>query len=163
MDPSTTSVIRDVFLIVAAGLLAALCLVLIVVILKLYRPIRETVSNSRQTTDNLSRITTDFSKNSQETSENLAQTSRNLVNITEKARETTEELTPAIQAVGEAASGIGSAAATATRVAEMIGRLIPQGTGTGATTSGVGGLLRLVRGLFSGPRNEGNRSSGSEA
>ena len=161
MDPSTTSVVRDIFLIVAAGLLAALSLVLIVVILKLYRPIRETVSNSRQTTENLSRITTDFSKISQETSENLAQTSRNMVNITEKARESAEELAPAIHAVGEAASGIGSAAATATRVAEMIGRLIPQGTG--AATSGVGSLLRLVRGLFSGPRNESNRSSGSEA
>ena len=161
MDPSTASVIRDVFLIVAAGLIAALCLVLIVVILKLYRPIRETVLNSRQTTENLGRITTDFSKISQETSENVVQTSRNLVNITERARETTEELAPAIHAVGEAASSIGSAAATATRVADMVGRLIPQGTG--AATSGVGSLLRLVRGLFSGPRREDGRGAGNEA
>ena len=161
MDPSITSVIRDIFLIVAAGFLAALCVVLIVVIAKLYRPVRETVSNSQETTENLSKITTDFSKVSQETSENLAQTSRNLVNITEKARNTTEELAPAIHAIGEAASNIGSAATTATRVAEMIGRLIPQGTG--AATSGVGGLLRMVRGLFSGPRKEGDRGAGNGA
>lgn len=161
MNPDTTAVIRDIFLIVAAGLLAVLCLVLIVVIAKLYRPIRETVRNSHGATENLGKITTDFSRVSQETSENIAQTSRNLVNITEKAQETTEELAPAVHAIGEAASSIGSAAATATRVAEMIGRLIPQGTG--APTSGVGSLLRMVRGLFSSPRREGDRGAGDEA
>ena len=162
MDPNTSSVIRDVFLIVAAGLLSALCLVLIVVILKLYRPIRDTVSNSRQTTENLNRITTDFSGISEETSNNLAQTSRNLVNITDKARETTDELAPAVHSVREAASSIASAATTATRVADMIGRLIPQGSGGGGS-SGVGSLLRLVRGLFSGPRKEGDRRTGNGA
>ena len=162
MDANTSSVIRDVFLIVAAGLLSALCLVLIVVILKLYRPIRDTVSNSRQTTENLNRITTDFSGISEETSNNLAQTSRNLVNITDKARETTDELAPAVHSVREAASSIASAATTATRVADMIGRLIPQGSGGGGS-SGVGSLLRLVRGLFSGPRKEGDRGTGNGA
>ena len=162
MDPNTSSVIRDVFLIVAAGLLAALCLVLIVVILKLYRPIRDTVSNSRQATENLNRITTDFSGISEETSNNLAQTSRNLVNITDKARETTDELAPAVHSVREAASSIASAATTTTRVADMIGRLIPQGSGGGGS-SGVGPLLRLVRGLFPGPRKEGDRGTGTGA
>ena len=162
MDPNTSSVIRDVFLIVAAGLLSALCLVLIVVILKLYRPIRDTVSNSRQTTENLNRITTDFSGISEETSNNLVQTSRNMVNITDKARETTDELAPAVHSVREAASSIASAATTATRVADMIGRLIPQGSGGGGS-SGVGSLLRLVRGLFSGPRKEGDRGTGNGA
>ena len=162
MDPNTSSVIRDVFLIVAAGLLSALCLVLIVAILKLYRPIRDTVSNSRQTTENLNRITTDFSGISEETSNNLVQTSRNMVNITDKARETTDELAPAVHSVREAASSIASAATTATRVADMIGRLIPQGSGGGGS-SGVGSLLRLVRGLFSGPRKEGDRGTGNGA
>lgn len=162
MDPNTSSVIRDVFLIVAAGLLAALCLVLIVAIVKLYRPIRETVSNSRQTTENLNRITTDFSGISEETSNNLAQTSRNLVNITDKMRETTDELAPAVHSVKEAADSIASAATTATRVADMISRLIPQGSG-GASSSGVGSLLRMVRSLFSGPRKEGDRGTGNGA
>ena len=159
MDPSTTSVIRDVFLIVAAGLVAALCLAFIVVIVKLYRPIRETVRNSRQATENLNRITADFSKISQETSENLAQTSRNMVDITGKARDTAEELAPAIHSFREAASGIASAATTATRVAEMISRLIPQSANGGGSSSGVGALLRLVRSMFGG----GRRSDGNGA
>ena len=160
MDGSTTSVIRDVFLIIAAGLLAALCAILIVAIAKLYRPIRETVHNSRRTTEDLSAIAKDFRQVSQETSENLAQTSRNLVNLTEKTREGTEELAETVASVKEAADSIASAAATATRIAEMVGCLIPEGTGAG--TSGVGTLLRVVRGLLGGRQREGGGAAEQE-
>ena len=163
MDPNTTSVIRDVFLIVAAGLAAVLCLVLIVVTAKLYRPIRETVRNSRQATENLNRITTDFSKISQETSENLAQASRNIVDITGKAQDTAEELAPAIHSLREAANGIASAATTVTRVAEMISRLIPQNASGGGASSGVGALLRLVRSMFGGGRRSDENGAQKES
>ena len=162
MDPSTTSVIRDIFLIVAAGLVSILCLFLIVVIVKLYRPIRDSVQNSRMATENLSGITADFSKISQETSENLAQTARNLVDITCKAQNGTEELRSAINSVNEAAKSIGSAATTATRVAEMAGRLIPQDTGGGAS-SGVGALLRFVRSMFGGSRRSDDAGTRQES
>lgn len=163
MDPSTTSVIRDIFLIVAAGLVAALCLVFIVIIVKLYRPIKETVGNSRQATGNLNRITTDFSKISHETSENIVQASRNIVDITNKARDTTEELAPAVHSLREAASGIASAATTVTRVAEMIGRLIPQNASGSGASSGVGALLRLVRSMFGGNRRSDESGAQQES
>ena len=162
MDSNTTSVIRDIFLIVAAGLLSVLCLLLIAVILKLYRPVKETVHNSAKATENLSRVAGDLASASEETANNLAQTSRNLVHITEKARDGSEELTTAIHSVGEAAKNVGSAAATATRVAEMIGRLIPQGAGGGAS-SGVGSLLRMVRSLFGSQRSGDERGTGQES
>ena len=162
MNPDTTSVIRDVALIVAAGLLASLCLVLLVVVLKLYRPLKETVHNSSKAAQDIGRVAGDLASVSGETANNLAQTSRNLVAITEKANEGTEELRAAVNSVNEAAQGIGSAATTATRVAEMVGRLIPQGPGGGAAaSSGVGSVLRLVRGLFSSPRGEGGPGAGN--
>ena len=153
MDSSTTSVIRDIVLIVAAGLLAVLCAVLIVAIFRLYRPIMETLHNSRRASDNLSAITGDIRGVSEETSKNLAQTSRNLVSLTEQAREGTEDLADTVSTVKEAAGSIASAATTATRLVEMVGRLIPESTG--AATSGVGTLLRVVRGLFGGKQREG--------
>ena len=161
MEPSTTSVIRDIFLIVAAGLISVLCLLLIVFILKFYRPIRETVHNSSKATEKLNRVAGDVAEVSGETANNLAQTSRNLVAITEKANDGTDELRTAINSVNEAAQGIGSAATTATRVVEMVSRLIPQGSG-GGSSSGVGSLLRMVRGLFGGPRG-GDRGTGQDS
>ena len=161
MDSSTTSVIRDIFLIVAAGLISALCLLLIVVILKFYRPIRETVHNSSKATEKLDRVAGDVAEVSGETANNLAQTSRNLVAITEKANDGTDELRTAINSVNEAAQGIGSVATSATRVVELVSRLIPQGSG-GGSSSGVGSLLRLVRGLIGTPRS-GDRGTGQSS
>lgn len=162
MEPTTTSVIRDISLIVAAGLVSVLCLLLIALILKLYRPVKETAHNSSKATQDIGRVAGDLASISEETTNNLAQTSRNLVAITEKATDGTGELRAAVNSVNEAAQSIGSAASTATRVVEMISRLIPQGSGGGGS-SGVGSLLRLVRGLFSGPRKEGDRGTGNGA
>ena len=160
MDPNTTSIIRDIFVIAAAGLLGVLCLVLIAVILKLYRPVRETVLNSSKTTENLIRASMDLASVSEETTKNLAASSRNLAYITEKAREGSEELATAIRSVGEAANSVGSAATTATRVAEMASRLIPEGTS--GNVSGVGSLLRLVRNMF-GSRRAGDGAAERES
>ena len=158
MVSSTSSLISDIFVIIAAVLVAVLCSILIVALLKFYRPIRESVQNLAKASDDLRKVAGHLANVSEETSENLAQTSRNLVAITEKARDGTEDLTNAIGSVDEAAKSIGATATTATRVAEMIGRLIPQGTGGG--TAGVGGLLRLVRGMFGGRRT--SEDSGGE-
>ena len=40
MDPNTTSAIRDIFVMIAAGVFAVLCVVIILVFAKLYRPLR---------------------------------------------------------------------------------------------------------------------------
>ena len=144
------SLISGIFVIAAAILVATLCSILIVAFLKFYRPVREATQNSVKATEDLRRVAAHLADVSEETAQNLAQTSRNLVAITDKARDGTEDLTNAIRSVDEAAKSIGATATTATRVAEMIGRLIPQGTGGGA--SGVGALLRLVRGMFGGRR-----------
>ncbi len=154
MESSTLSLISGIFVIAAAILVATLCSILIVAFLKFYRPVREATQNSVRATEDLRRVAAHLADVSEETAQNLAQTSRNLVAITDKARDGTEDLTNAIRSVDEAAQSIGATATTATRVAEMIGRLIPQGTGGGAT--GVGGLLRLVRGMFGGRQTSGD-------
>ena len=155
MESSTLSLISDIFVIAAAILVAMLCAILIVAFLKFYRPVRETTQNSAKAAQDLRRVAAHLADVSEETAQNLAQTSRNLVAITEKARDGTDDLTKAIRSVDEAAKSIGATATTATRVAEMIGRLIPQGSGGGA--SGVGALLRLVRGMFGGQRPSEDR------
>ena len=60
MDPNTTSAIRDIFVIVGVGVFTALCLVIIVLILKLYRPLRDAAYNASTATGNLSSISGDL-------------------------------------------------------------------------------------------------------
>ena len=156
MNPDTTSVIRDIFLMLAAGVFTALCVTLIVVVLKLYRPLRETAQNSAKTAENLSRITGNIAAVSEETSGNIAQTSRNLVDITEKAKEGTEELSTVVHSVNQAAQNLAAAASTAARVAEIVSGWAQQGTAGGASSSGIGSLLRFVRSLFVGRRGSGD-------
>lgn len=162
MDPNTTSAIRDIFMMLAAGVFAALCLVIIIVIAKLYRPLRETLGNSANTAGNLSRITGDIASVSEETAGNIAQTSRNLVDITEKAKEGTEELSTVIHSARQASNSIAAAAATASRVAEMVSRLIPEASTDGGGVSGIGAILRLVRGMFGGRRRDDDGSGGQQ-
>ena len=157
MNPDTTSAIRDIFIIVAAGLLSVLCLLLIAVILKLYRPISETLRNSAKATGNLSRITGDVSEVSQETSSNIAQTSRNAVEISENLKTGTADLPKVVQSVEEASSGIAAVSDTVTRVA----RLASRGSQDEANSSGVGWLFHLVRGIFGGS-HRGSGDSGAQ-
>ena len=92
MDPNAASAIRDIFVILAAGVFSALCLTIIVLIIKLYRPIRDTVYNSSKTTENLRVITGNLVGVSEETANNIAQASRNAVSISENLKEGNEEL-----------------------------------------------------------------------
>ena len=159
MESSTFSLISDIFVFAAAILVGAVCSILIFAFLKFYPMVRETTQNSAKASEDLRRVAAHLAEVSEETAQNLAKTSRNLAAITEKIRDGTEDMTRAVRSVDEAAKSISATATTATRVAEMIGRLIPQGSGGG--TSGVGALLRLVRGLFGGKRTSGDRGSGS--
>ena len=152
MNPDTTSAIRDIFLMLAAGLFAILCLVLIVVIAKLYRPLRETIHNFSGTAENLSRITGDIASVSEETSGNIAQTSRNAVEVSENLKAGTANLPNVVQSVGEAANSLASVSDTATRITRFVSRFTQDETDSGAPSPGVGSLLHLVRGLFGGRR-----------
>ncbi len=157
MNPDTVSVIRDFFIMVATGAFAALCLTVIVLIVKLYRPLLETMHNASQSTDNLSRVTGDFANVSEETANNVAQTSRNLVSITEKAKDGAEDLPTVVRTAGEAAKSVAEAAGTAAKAVEKVSRLIPEGTAGGASTSGIGPLLRFARSMFGSRRGSGSQ------
>lgn len=152
MNPDTTSAIRDIFLMLAAGVFAALCLAIIAVIAKLYRPLRETAHNSARTAENLSRITGDIASVSEETAGNIAQTARNAVEISENLKAVTADLPNVVQSVGEAANSLASVSDTATRITRFVSRFTPDETDSGASSPGVGSLLHLVRGLFGGRR-----------
>ena len=151
MDSNTTSAIRDIFVILAAGAFAALCLAIVVLIIKLYRPLRDTAHNGAKTAENLSVITGNLASVSEETANNLARTSRNAVDITENLKEGSEDLSGAIRSAREAASSAAEAASTAARVAESVSRLTSLGLTSGAS-SPVTSLLRFVRSMFGGSR-----------
>lgn len=157
MNPDTTSIIRDISLIAAAGLFAALCLTLIALAVKLYRPLRDTAQNAAKTAENLNQATSDIAAISNETAADLAQTSRNLVIITEKAKDSADEMSAVVHNAGMAAQSIAAAAHTIARIAEMVSQWTRQGTAPGPSSSG-GTLLRFLRSMFVGRR----RSDGGQ-
>ena len=158
MNPDTTSVIRDIFVMVAAGVFVALGAALFVLILKLYRPLREIFDNAVRASGNLRRITEDFAGVSGETADNIAQTSRNLVELTENAKNGTEEFSGAAHTIRQASDDVAAVTGTAARVAEIVGHIAPPGASAGAVVAGVGPLLRMVRGML----GENRRSGGGE-
>lgn len=151
MNPETTSVIKDIFLMVAAGLFAALCLALFVMAVRLYRPLRNTARDAAKSAENLSKTTGDFAEISGETAANLSQTSRNLAIITEKAKDSAEEMSSVVHNASMAAQSISTASHTVARVAEMVSQWTRQGTAPGAAAGG-GTLLRFLRSMFVGRR-----------
>ena len=159
MEPDTTSVVRDIFVIVAAGALAAMCLAVTAIAMKLYRPLRDAADNSAVTARNLNRISSDLAAVSEETAGNIAHTSRNLVDITEKAKDGTEELATVIHSARQASDSIAAAAATAARVVEMVSRLVPEAPADGSGVSGLGAIMRVVRSLFGSRRGGGPERS----
>lgn len=161
MNPDTTSIIRDIFLIAAAGLFAALCLILIALAVKLYRPLRDTARNAAKTAENLNQATSDIAAISNETAADLAQTSRNLVIITEKAKDSADEMSAVVHNAGMAAQSIAAAAHTIARIAEMVSQWTRQGTAAGSSSpSGIGALLRFLRSMFVDRRSNDNTGAG---
>ena len=158
MDSGTTSAIRDIFIIVAAGTFSVLCLVLTVGMVKLFRPFKETISNSAKTTENTATLTGNLASVSEETANNLAQTSRNLVEISENLKEGSEGITDTVNTARQAASTVSQAAGTVATIAETVSRFTSLGV-TGGGSSGVGTMLRMLRNMFQGNRrNEGGGS-----
>ena len=151
MDPNTTSAIRDIFVMMAAGVFAVLCLTIVVLLLKLYRPLRDAAHGGAKTAENLSVITGNLAAVSEETANNVAQTARNTVAITENLKESSEDLSGAIKTAREAARSASEAASTAARVAESVSRLTSLGL-TGGAAAPVTSLLRFVRSMFGNSR-----------
>ena len=153
MDPNTTSAVRDIFVIVAAGAFSALCVTVIVLAAKLYRPLRDSAQNAATTTENLSKASGHLAAISEETAANVAQTSRNAVVITENLKEGSEELTGTVQTAREAADKISAVAGTVGTIADTVSGLSSMGvSGGGSSSSGVGSLLRLFRTIVGGSR-----------
>lgn len=155
MDPDVTSVIRDVFLMVAAGVFTVLCIAVIAVLAKMYRPLRDSVNNAAKTTENLGRVSHDLASVSEETAGNVAQTARNAVGITDRLKDSTEELSETVRSAGEAAKSVSAAADNVGSIAETVSRFSSLGE-TGGGSSGVGGMLRLFRSVFGGSRRSGD-------
>ena len=151
MDPDVTSAIRDIFVMAAAGVFVVLCLALFLVVVKIYRPLRETVSNAEKSTKNIGAITDNLAAVSEETSQNLLLASRNAVVISENLKEGSEDLSTTVRAAREAAGNVAAAASTVKDIADMVSRVGTLGI-SGGGSAGVGTLLRIVRGLFGGAR-----------
>ena len=152
MDPNITSAVRDIFLIVAAAAFATLCATIVVLVLKLYRPLRDAVQNGARTAENLNRVSTDVAHVSGETTNNILQSSRNAVTISENLKDGSKDLSDTIQTAKEAANNVAAAAGTVGTIAENVSRFSSLGVSGGGGSSGVGTLLRLLRGVFGGGR-----------
>ena len=154
MDPNITSAVRDIFFIIAAGAFAALCLAVIVIAVKLYRPLRDTAHNVAKATENLNRISSDFAAVSEETASNVAQTSRNAVAISENLKEGSKEISGTVLTAREAANKVAAAAGSVSTIAETVSRFSSLGVSGGGSSPGpgVGTLLRLLRTVLGGPK-----------
>ena len=158
MDPNTTSAIRDIFVIVAAGVFSLLCLTVVFLVVKLYRPVRESVHNASSAAENVSRISGDFAGVSGETASNIVQVSRNAVTISENLKEGSEDLSSTVKTAREAANNVATAASTVGTIAETVSRFSTLGV-SGGGSAGVGTILRLLRNVF-GPSRRSDDGSG---
>ena len=168
MDPNTTSAIRDIFVMLAAGVFSALCLAILVVIIKLYGPLRDSLHNAVRTSGNLSVITGDVAGISEETASNIAQTARNAVEISENVKVGTSDLSGVVQSVGQAARGVASAATTVSRIGRFLGRFTPDDSDSAdsstSQSSGLGSsaLSRILRGFLGDRRTSRSASASRE-
>ena len=152
MDPNITSAVRDIFVIVAAGAFTVLCLIAVFVVVRLYRPLRESAKSASAAADSLRRVTTDLAAVSEETAMNIAQTARNAVTISQNLKEGSEDLNVTVRTATEAASNVAEAASSVGMIADTVMRFSSLGVSGGGTSSGVGTLLRLLRNVFGGGR-----------
>ena len=155
MESSTIATVRDIFVIVAAGVLAAAGITAIVLVIKLFKPLREIVENTAVSSRNLRKLSGDLTAVSEETAGNVAQTSRNAVTISENLKESSEELPEAVRNARDAAGKVAEAASQVGTIAGTVSRFSSLGVsgGSGSSSgSGVGTLLRMLRTMFGGGR-----------
>ncbi len=158
MDPNTTSAIRDIFIIVAAGVFAVLCITITVIVSRLYRPLHDAIRSASRAAANLEKISGDIGAVSEDTAKNIAETSRNAVTISESLKEGSEELSGVVRTAGEAAKSVSEAASNVSSIAETVSRFTSVGV-SGGGSSGVGSMLRLVRNIFGGSTRRSEDSS----
>ena len=158
MESNTIAAVRDIFVMVAAGVLSAVGITAIAIVLKLYRPLRETVHNAAATSRNLRQVSGDFAAVSEETAANISQTSRNALTISENLKEGSSGLSETARTAGEAAKNVAAAANTVGTIAESVSRLSFLGGSGGGSSSGpgVGTMLRLLRTVLGGSSRRGD-------
>ena len=152
MESNIVAAVRDIFVIVASGVLGAVGITAIVVVVKLYRPLQETVHNAAATFRTLRQLSGDIAAVSEETAGNVAQTSRNAVTISENLKEGSEDLSETVRTAREAATNVAATASTVGTIAETVSRFSSLGASGGGSASGVGPVLRLLRTLLGGGR-----------
>ena len=161
MESNIVAAVRDIFVIVASGVFAAAGITAIVVVVKLYRPLQETVHNAAATSRNFRQLSGDLAAVSEETAGNVAQTSRNAVTISETLKEGSEDLSETVRAAREAATNVAATASTIGTIAKTVNRFSSLGASGVGTASGVGPLLRLLRTAFGGS-GRGDNSGGKQ-
>ena len=154
MESSAIAAVRDIFVIVAAGVLAAVGITAIVVVIKLFRPLQETAENVAVSSRNLRRVSGDFAAISEETAGNLAQTARNAAVASENLKEGSENLSETVKTAREAANNVAEVASKVGTIADTVSRFSSLGVSGGGSSSGsgVGTLLRMLRTMFGGGR-----------
>ena len=154
MESNTIAAVRDIFVIAACGVLAVLGIICIVIVVKLFRPLQETVGNALAVSRNLRKATGDIAAVSEETLANLSQTSRNAAIISENLKEVSEDLTETVRTARDAAKDVSETASKVSTIAETVSRFFSLGvSGSGSSSSsGAGTLLRTLRNVFGGRR-----------
>lgn len=154
MESSTLAAVRDIFVIVASGVLAAVGVAVIVLVVRLFRPLQETVENAVVASRNLRKLSGDVAAVSEETAGNVAETSRNAVTITENLKESSGDVSETVRSAGDAARNVADAASKVSAIADTVSRVTSMGVGGSA--SGAGPLFRILRNVFGGGGRRGD-------
>lgn len=150
MESSAIAAVRDIFVIVAAGVLAAAGITVIFLVIKLFRPLRETADNAAVSSRNLRKVSGDLAAISEETAGNVVQTSRNAVMISENLKEGSGDLSETMRTARDAAGNVADAAEKIGTIASTLGRITS--LGVGGSASGAGSLVRILRNVLGGGR-----------
>ena len=150
MESSTIAAVRDIFVIIACGVLSVGGLVAVILLAKLFKPLQETVENAVVTSRNLRRVSGDIAAVSEETAGNVVQTSRNAATISENLKESGEDLSETVRNARDAAGNVAEAAEKIGTIASTVERITS--LGVGGPASGAGSLVRILRNVLGGGR-----------
>ncbi len=150
METSTLAAVRDIFVIVACGVLAVVGLTVIILVARLFKPLQETVENAVITSRSLRKVSGDIAAVSEETAGNVVQTSRNAATISENLKESGEDVSETVRNARDAAVNVADAAEKIGTLASTLGRITS--LGVGGSASGAGSLVRILRNVLGGGR-----------
>ena len=154
MESSTLAAVRDIFVIIACGVLSVVGLAAVILLAKLFKPLQETVENAAVTSRNLRKASGDIAAVSEETAGNVLQTSRNAAKISENLKESGEDMSETVRNARDAARNVAETASKVGTIADTVSRFSSLGVSGGGSSSasGVGTLLRMLRTMFGGGR-----------